>query len=86
MNEYLCFLTRPENVCTMGLILDIAGVILLFKFGLPDEVSKDGTGAILLESVDADEIKKWHHYRFISKIALLLLVIGFALQAISNYL
>jgi len=71
---------------SLGLILDIIGVVLLFKYGLPEEVSRKGTGALLLEGNDPSEIAKAKSYDRTAQTALALLVTGFALQIISNHM
>lgn len=42
----------------IGLLLDIFGAILLFKFGLPDSIDREGHCHIITEQVDEEEIKK----------------------------
>ncbi|MBU3259301.1 hypothetical protein KPG71_04660 [Roseovarius sp. PS-C2] len=79
-----------ETVNTIGLVLDIAGVILLFFFGLPPEVRRGGKSFIILEGSDTPDSKKeaskakW--FDRTSWLALGLLVLGFGLQIWSNYL
>ncbi|MCF1193125.1 hypothetical protein LRR18_16170 [Mangrovimonas sp. AS39] len=69
---------------SIGLVLDIIGVIMLFKYGLPADVSKDGTVGLALQETNYDDIRKWKKYNFWSRFALGLLVLGFLLQIISN--
>ena len=69
-----------EGLITAGLSLDILGAVLIFKFGLPPEVSRSGTGALLLEGTDENEIKKARWYDSISREGILLLALGFAFQ------
>ena len=82
MNEMLC----PDVINSAGLVLDIGGVILLFLYGLPDDVRKDGESRLLLEAVDEEEIKKWKRYKRRSRLGLAFLVSGFSLQLVSNWL
>lgn len=70
----------------IGLSLDIVGVILLFFFGLPPSISRDGTNFIILEQKDEKEAKRAKIYDFLSRIALILLVVGFFLQIIANWI
>lgn len=74
-----------ELVNTVGLILDIVGVILLFRFGLPPDVSRSG-GNLLTWGVDEDEVKKGKRYDKISWTALAVIVLGFALQIVSTWM
>ncbi|QCE41372.1 hypothetical protein [Psychroserpens sp. NJDZ02] len=66
----------------IGLAFDIIGVVLLFFYEPP----KPEIGAILLESApsksDRDKIKKVK--KMVSKIALILILIGFSIQIYSN--
>lgn len=75
-----------DIVNSIGLALDIVGVVLLFRFGLPSEVEKDGGGFLMLEGPAEEDVKKYERYRRIARSALFCLVLGFALQIVSNFL
>ena len=77
-----------DIVSSIGLILDIAGVALLFKYGLPADVRETGGMTILWGGGKSDEeAKREHrHYKRLSRIGLGCLVVGFLLQLISNFL
>jgi hypothetical protein len=68
-----------------GLLLDIIGVVLLFKFGLPEDISRTGTG-FLITHQDEDEVKRAKLYDRLGMLGLALLIAGFALQLASNLL
>ena len=70
----------------VGLALDIIGVLLLFKYGLPSDLNKKGYIFKVLEQVDNHEVEKYKRYDKISKIALTLLILGFLMQAFSTIL
>lgn len=70
----------------LGLILNIIGVILLWKFGLPENINRDGLSLLALEGTDEKEKQKAKRYDKYSNFAILLIVLGFLLQLISNYL
>ena len=86
----------PDIVNSAGLIFDIVGVLLLFKYGLPSDVgpepSEPGPSefASLLVEVDYDEEahrrreRRWSRYRTRSRLGLGLLATGFGLQLASN--
>ena len=73
------------TINTIGLIFDLIGVLLLFKYGLPSNVDKNGYIPLILEQEDEDEKKKWKTYNLWSKIGLGFISIGFIFQIISNY-
>ena len=78
----------PNIVNSIGLIFDIVGVILLFFCGLPSKVNRGG--ATLFSSLSLGEtpegVKRWERFEFLSKLALVLLVLGFVIQLVSNHL
>ncbi len=74
------------TVNSIGLILDIVGGLLLFKFGLPPKIDPQGHIHLTLVQVDEDEIKTAKRYGQFSQIAVILIIIGFLLQLASNYL
>ena len=61
---------------------DIAGVLMLFKYGLPEFSPMGGTVLLSIGETDKKEVEKERRYRRMSRIALALLVLGFGLQAI----
>ena len=76
---------------SVGLFLDIFGVILLFIFGLPSRFVSDGPPTNTISfGWDPDSVKQWekqwNRYKLVSWFALVLLVLGFALQIVSNHL
>lgn len=75
----------PACINDIGLILDIVGAVLLFKFGLPAQIDRTGSVHIITEEVDHDEVRKGKLYDRWGKIGLVLLMVGFALQLISNH-
>ena len=62
---------------SIGLLLDIAGVVLLFNFGLPEKVSRSGTSAFLLEETDFAEKAKAAKYDRWGRCGIVLLITGF---------
>ena len=71
---------------TIGLSLDIVGVLLLWRFGLPPDVRRGGKSFLLLEQSDEAEAKRAQLYDRFSHLAILLLVAGFALQLLGTLL
>ena len=70
---------------TVGLILDIFGVVLLFRFGLPPDVSRDGTVEFVL-GTDEREARRAKRYARTSWTALGLIVTGFLLQIVATWM
>ena len=71
------------SINSVGLFLDILGVILLFFFGLPSRVSEGPP--YLSFGEDPDSTKQRKRYQRVSWFALVLLILGFALQMVSNH-
>ena len=67
-----------------GLILDICGAILLYNYGLPENINRKGNSFLLLENTDIEEIKKAKRYDKWSRFGFLLLLCGFLFQLIGN--
>lgn len=76
-----------ENFASnLGLIFDIIGAIMIFKFGLPKNISRSGNINIVIEEVDENEIIKAKQYDLKAKIGIILLILGFSLQLMGNFL
>ena len=73
-----------DNLNNIGLLLDIGGVFIIYKFGLPDNVNREGKSVLIIENVDPEEIKKGKKYDNMAAVGILLLIVGFALQIIHN--
>jgi len=73
-------------VNSFGLILDIIGALLLLRFGLPPRIDPEGHIHIIAEQVDEAEITLGRRYHFWSNVAVILLILGFLGQLVSNCL
>ena len=71
---------------SIGLTLDIIGAVLLFKYGLPEDLDRHGHQRLILEQIDEEEARLAQRYDKLSKAALSLLIVGFVLQLVSNFL
>ena len=85
-------IVAPELVInSVGLLLDIAGVVLLFFFGLPsrikhpDDLQLMGWGTHVQGLHGASVRAKWDWHQRMSRLGLLFLIVGFALQIASNH-
>jgi hypothetical protein len=79
-------MTLASQVNSAGLVLDIIGASLLWKFGLPPDVSRTGSILIAAEQIDENEVRKAKFYNRVSFWAFLCLVAGFAFQLVSNFI
>ena len=71
---------------SFGLILDIIGAYLLFKFGLPPSIDRTGVEHLVGGEIDSAEVKKGKLYDSRSAIGFKLLILGFVFQLVSNIL
>lgn len=75
-----------ESIFTLtivGLTLDVVGGILIFFFGVPSGLNKEGSVGWELE--DSPELrKKAAKMDCVAKMGLLLIVLGFVLQLLDN--
>ena len=77
------------DIGSIGLVLDIVGVFLLFKFGLPsDLVHPNQANHLALSSPPPDKWRarqrRWDRHLLGSRMGLAALVVGFALQIAGN--
>jgi len=73
-----------SNLLTIiGLSYDILGVILIWRFGLPEFIDRKGHIHIITEKIDEKEVEKAKTYDQVSRIGLMLLVGGFAYQILA---
>ena len=77
----------PDVINSVGLLLDMTGVALLFKFGLPNDMTKPGNFQPLHVEVDLnpEDVRLWRRYKRLSRLGLTFLILGFALQIVSNH-
>lgn len=71
---------------SVGLLFDIGGVILVFIYGLSPIIVPSGHQLLATADIDQDEIRKARQYRKYSRIGLALIVLGFCLQLVGNFM
>ncbi len=71
---------------SIGLSLDIVGAIIIFRFGLPQNIDRSGKIYRIISDVDESEKMKARFYDRMSFFGIFLLVIGFLLQGLGNWL
>jgi hypothetical protein len=78
--------TTAVLVNSAGLVLDIAGAVLVWRYGLPAAISRTGAIHLILEQRDEAEIAKARRHDTIARRGIGLLIAGFGLQLLSNFL
>ncbi len=73
-------------VNSAGLVLNIAGIGLLFWFGLPAMMAVSGEVRVVGKHVDLEEIRERRRYRRWSRVGLFLIILGFLSQILSNFM
>jgi len=71
---------------SIGLVLDITGAIFLWRYGLPEALSREGHSYIITGEIDAAEAAKAKSYDRWAKVGLSSLVAGFFCQLVSNFI
>ena len=77
--NYVFEISRLIN--SIGLIFDIFGAILIYKYGLPNEVPGDGVKWAYTKD---PKIEK--RYKKYAKIGIFSLILGFTLQFLSDFI
>jgi hypothetical protein len=64
----------------IGLALNLLGVLLLFRWGMPFRVETKGVTFRITSQVDAEGLAQERTYKIIGYVGLVLLILGTALQ------
>ncbi len=90
MTEYALVecLSNSKVFSIFGLILDIVGIGLLFRFQVDrnQHLSPEGHISLALAGSDQGEARKWHLYRKLTWLGFTLLIVGFSLQLVGTIL
>ncbi len=72
----------------LGLILDIIGVLILFKYGLPSKIKEYGGGLLLEENFEEEKLRVSENKKITKRayLGLSLLLAGFLFQFIGTLL
>jgi hypothetical protein len=73
-------MTHVQIMAVGGVLLNLAGVLILFRYGMPYRVETKGEGAWLLEATDYGAIRAERTYRRLGLLGLCLVIAGSALQ------
>jgi hypothetical protein len=63
-----------------GLVLNLVGVIILFRWGMPFRVRSGGVTYRITNQIDAKEVATERRYKIIGYFGLALLIMGTVLQ------
>lgn len=69
-----------KQLVIWGLIINLLGVVTLFRYGMPYRVETKGQSMLLLEDEDLEAIKAEALYRKLGWLGLVLVIAGTALQ------
>ncbi|MBW1768014.1 MAG: hypothetical protein JRJ65_13330 [Deltaproteobacteria bacterium] len=70
---------------TIGLLLDIVGVLLLLFFWVAPQTAFKGQLATSAEEYSEKNRKKLGRMKLLARLGMWLIILGFLLQALSNY-
>jgi hypothetical protein len=73
-------------LAAIGLALDLSGALLLWKYGLPESLSRNGSINLICEQQDQAEVAKARRYDRWATAALRLISLGFALQLLATFI
>jgi hypothetical protein len=65
---------------TIGLVASLAGVVLLFRYGMPYEIRRGGARYIQFEQIDPTQVGREARYGVLGWSGLVLIVIGTLFQ------
>jgi len=71
-------------ICSIGLVVDMIGVILIFLFGISPSLNLKGAVSLIAEQVDEEGKKKAKIYKGLSILGLIFVFSGFLFQFIGN--
>jgi hypothetical protein len=80
----LTWLLNGPRLNILGLLLALAGILLLFRYGMPYETRTGGQSALLLEGQDQNQIALEQHYVRWGWVGLVCIVAGTVCQIIAN--
>ena len=77
---------RAAVINSVGLALDIGGAVMLFLFGLPPAISREGHSGLLLEGTDEAMKRRERLYDRLGRLGITLIVLGFLCQLVAGLL
>ncbi len=76
---------RTAALNIIGLVLNLVGVIILFRYGMPYHVPTGGAVHIITEQIDTAEKALESRYEIFGYFGLVAIVAGTALQIVGAY-
>lgn len=70
---------------SIGLACDIAAGLMLWKYGLPESINREGASFLQLNREDEEMKTRAKHYDRFARVGIVLLILGFTLQLVSNF-
>jgi hypothetical protein len=70
---------------SVGLVLDIVGVAAIWFYGLPEPLNLEGRKYLITGLIDEATKAKARRFHALSKLGLALIIGGFLLQFLSNF-
>lgn len=89
-SEIIAFVLSQKWLSSIGLGLDILGALLIWKFGIPSVTDRDGAEVLALRTGASEQRQeknksKVYLYDLASAAGFWVLIIGFSLQLVSNW-
>src|SRR5262245_13268955 len=76
---------KAATLNSVGLVLALAGVLLLFRYAMPYQVRTGGQQALGLETLDQDQIRLERRYDVLGWVGVICIVAGTVCQIIANW-
>jgi preprotein translocase subunit SecF len=86
VRQHVTFMTKQHLVNSIGLVCDIIGAVIIWRYGLPESIDRQGATHIISEQIDEAEKAKAQRYDCLAKFGVGILIFGFFLQLVSNFL
>lgn len=74
-----------QLINSVGLACDIVGALLIWQYGLPAEFDPQGRQFIATSDLSQQDLARGKRFRLLSSVGVALLVGGFTLQLMSNF-
>jgi hypothetical protein len=81
----IVFCSPARSLNIIGLLLNIFGVMMIYLYGLPEEISRSGHIYWVTGGEDRQEKEKAKRYDRWARLGLISLFLGFIIQLLSNF-